>query len=141
MPLQSIDAAGHEVLIPATTNLAAGAVGVVTAGSISGTTAAGAAPTVAIAANTVCNDRRGSFDLLPVTGGGAQAAGVVATVRFASEYPTPPTVNIDLKDSTSSPNVPLATAPTAVTNAGFDILVAAVLTTARTYRVTYSVKA
>lgn len=121
-------------------NLAAAAVGVVTAGTIAGTTAAGAAPTVAVDATQVCNDRRGTFTLTPVTGGGAQAAGIVATVRFAQPYPAPPNVRVQIVNLTATPDLPII-AGAVPTTAGFDIVVAAVLVTANAYLVTYVVDA
>lgn len=116
------------------TQLAAGAVGVVTAGTISGTTNAGAAPTVAI---VECSDRRGQFTLSPVTGGGAQAAGVVATVRFVQPYGDAPVAvlcNIfNVTDQTA-----VACGPALVTGDGFGIG-STILTTAKVYNVTYLV--
>lgn len=117
-----------------TTQLTAGAVGVVTAGTISGTTAAGAAPTTAI---TDCTDRRGSFTLTPVTGGGAQAAGVVATVRFAKEYGDAPAgILVNVVNETDSTAV--AAGVTLLTAAGFGVMTT-ILTTAKVYRVNYVV--
>lgn len=114
--------------------LAAGAVGVVTAGTISGTTNAGAAPTVAV---TEASDRRGNFTLSPVTGGGAQAAGVTATVRFVKEYGDAPTsVIVNVVNETDQTAV--AAGATLITAAGFGIMTT-ILTTAKVYRVTYAV--
>lgn len=139
MGVQKIDGVGHAVRPGPNTSLVAGAVGVVTAGTISGTTAAGAAPTVAIAAGFSATDRAGTFDLTAVTGGGAQAAGDVATVRFANEYAaTPAAVNVNLYDDAGT-DVAIACAPTVVNTKGFNLNVAAALTTAHTYRCTYSV--
>lgn len=116
------------------TQLTAGAVGVVTAGTISGTTAAGAAPTTAI---TDCTDRRGNFTLSPVTGGGAQAAGVTATVRFNQEYgDAPAAVIVNVTNETDSTAV--AAGATLVTPAGFGVMTT-ILTTAKVYRVDYVV--
>lgn len=139
MVARRVDALGHDVLINLGTNLAAAAVGVTTAGSIAGTTAAGAAPTVAIASTQVCNDRRGTFTLTPVTGGGAQAAGIVATVRFSTSYPFIPNVNVQLVNTTPTPDVPILAGAVATVD-GFDIVVAAALTTANAYQVVYSVE-
>lgn len=134
------DGVGHGVQSRPATSLTAAAVGVTTAGSISGTTAAGAAPTVAIPTGFVCTDRAGTFDLTPVTGGGAQAAGVVATVRFANEYAaTPAAVLVTLHNTSATPDVPIVTAAADVNTQGFSILTAAALTTATAYRVTYHV--
>ena len=116
------------------TQLTAGAVSVVTAGTISGTTAAGAAPTTAI---TDCTDRRGNFTLSPVTGGGAQAAGVTATVRFVQPYGDAPAgVLVSVTNETDSTAV--AAGPTLITGDGFGIMTT-ILTTAKVYRVTYVV--
>lgn len=117
--------------------LAAAAVSVVTAGTIAGTTNAGAAPTVTSAAAT---DEYGSFVLNPVTGGGAQAAGATATVTFSNpRAAAPKTVLVNVVDSTT------ATTPTAVpayatsiTANGFSITTA-LLVTAHNYTVNYQV--
>lgn len=114
--------------------LAAAAVGVVTAGTISGTTNAGAAPTVAV---TEASDRRGQFVLTPVTGGGAQAAGITSTVRFVNSYGDAPTaVNVNVSNETAATGVAAGVAN--VTASGFDI-VTTILTTAQAYRIFYSV--
>lgn len=140
MGVQQIDAVGHAVRPAGGTALAAAAVGVTTAGSIAGTTAAGAAPTVAVPTGFVCTDRAGTFELTAVTGGGAQAAGDVATVRFAAEYPaTPSAVIATIHDVTATPDAARACAATAITTAGFNVNVAAALTTATAYRVSYVV--
>jgi hypothetical protein len=132
------DANNHLSPAPGTT-LAGGAVGVVTAGSISGTTAAGAAPTVAIPSGFSCNDSRGTFDLTAVTGGGAQAAGDVATVRFAKEYTARPgAVIVTLYDDDTT-DLARTVCATALTTAGFNINVPAVLVTAHVYRISYVV--
>jgi hypothetical protein len=140
MPAQFVDATGHEVLVSSTT-LTASAVGVVTAGTIAGTTAAGAAPTVALATGVVANDRRGVFTLTPVTGGGAQAAGAVATVRFAQEYPVAPAVSLNLTNTTANPQVPILATAGSITTAGFSVVTAAALTTATNYTCSYTVNA
>jgi hypothetical protein len=117
--------------------LTAGAVGVTTAGIVAGTTAAGAAPTVAI---VNAHDGGGSFDLTPVTGGGAQAAGVVATVRFNSARPTTPkAVVLNIHNTTATPDLPIVASCSAKTVNGFDVLVAAALVTANVYRVDFAV--
>lgn len=134
------DGVGHAVSSRPATTLAGAAVSVVTAGSIAGTTAAGAAPTVAIPSGFVCTDRAGTFELTAVTGGGAQAAGDVATIRFLSEYAaTPAAVIINFYDITASPDLARAAAATAVATTGFNINVPAVLVTATVYRVSYLV--
>lgn len=134
MPLPSIDFYGHEVSTGGA-QLALGAVGVVTAGSISGTTSAGAAPTVTV---TDATDQRGSFLLTPVTGGGAQAAGSVATVRFLKEYPSIPIVLVTLINETDGTATIVASSGL-VTTAGFNVFVGTALTTAKAYRVVYYV--
>lgn len=138
MPSYLRDAYGHENLPQtALTQLTAGAVGTTAAGTISGTTSAGAAPTVTI---TDCDDRAGSFLLNPVTGGGAQAAGTVCKVRFAREYPqTPTAVIITGFLNETDGNTFVAAGVTALTSAGFDIATGAVLVTAKAYRCTYFV--
>lgn len=140
MGVQHIDNVGHEVRPNPSTTLTAAAVSTTTAGSISGTTAAGAAPTVAIPTGFICTDRAGTFELTAVTGGGAQAAGDVATVRFVNEYAaTPAAVLVQLYDVTASPDVSRVVAATAVTTQGFNVNVPAVLVTATTYRISYVV--
>lgn len=140
MPAVKTDAVGHGVGSRPATSLTASAVSTTTAGTISGTTAAGAAPTVAIPSGFVANDRAGTFELTPVTGGGAQAAGVVATVRFAAEYAaTPAAVVVTLHNTTPTPDVPIVVAAASIATTGFDVLVAAALTTANVYRVSYHV--
>lgn len=140
MPTTRTDAVGHGVQSRPATNLTASAVSTTTAGTIAGTTAAGAAPTVAIPTGFVATDRAGTFELTAVTGGGAQAAGDVATVRFANEYAaTPAAVIINFYDVTAAPDVARVAAATAVTTQGFNINVPAVLVTATTYRVSYHV--
>ncbi len=134
MALVSTDSYAHEVSNGGT-QLTAGAVGVVTAGTISGTTAAGAAPTVAI---TSANDRAGSFTLTPVTGGGAQAAGKVATVRFAKEYSVAPIVTC-AGAVNETDTVAVSAFASVATTAGFDIYAVAALTTAKVYRLQYLV--
>lgn len=133
------DGVGHAVQSRPATSLTAAAVSVVTAGSIAGTTAAGAAPTVAIPTGFTCTDRAGTFDLTAVTGGGAQAAGDVGTVRFASEYAaTPAAVIVNLYDDAGT-DVAILVAPTSVNTKGFNINVAGALTTAHVYRCSYVV--
>lgn len=132
------DANNH--LLPAPgTSMTAGAVGVVTAGTISGTTAAGAAPTVAIPSGYSANDSRGTFDLSPVTGGGAQAAGDVATVRFVKEYTAKPGAVIVTCEAITDPDDNIICVASDVTTAGFNVLANAALTTAEVYRITYLV--
>lgn len=139
MSLQRIDNVGHEVRPNPSTTLTAAAVSVTTAGTISGTTAAGAAPTVAIPTGFICTDRAGTFELTAVTGGGAQAAGDVCTVRFVNEYAaTPAAVIINFYDNDATDLARVAAA-TAVNTQGFNINVPAVLVTAHAYRISYLV--
>lgn len=139
MAVQQIDAVGHAVRPATGTALAAAAVGVTTAGTIAGTTNAGAAPTVAIPTGFVCGDRAGTFDLTAVTGGGAQAAGDVATVRFANEYAaTPAAVIVNFYDDDVTDLARVAAA-VKVNTQGFAVNVPAVLVTAHIYRVSYIV--
>lgn len=117
------------------TQLTAGAVGVTTAGTISGTTNAGAAPTVTIGD---CTNLRGNFLLNPVTGGGAQSAGKVATVRFTAALPvTPAAVQLTLANETDS-TAPITYGVLALDANGFDIY-ASLLVTAKAYRIFYLV--
>src|ERR1051325_4136033 len=83
------DAYGHRNISTAP-NLTAGAGSTTVAGTIAPTTSAGAIPTVTFTRTHNANDVRGTFTLTPVTGGGAQAAGNVATVNFANPYGYPP---------------------------------------------------
>lgn len=123
------------------TALTAGAVSTSAAGTISPTTSAGAAPTVTLISGVTCDDTRGRFNLNPVTGGGAQAAGQVCLVRFAKPYSKIPTaVNLNLANNTDS-TAAIVVAPDAVTVAGFDILVGTALTTAKEYVIDYTVTA
>jgi hypothetical protein len=137
MPDQVIDKAGHEEYNYdlKITQLTAGAVSTSAAGTISGTTSAGAAPTVTI---RDCDDRRGFFLLNPVTGGGAQAAGQVALVRFATPYTRKPAVIVTIANETDTTAAIVASA-NLVTENGFDILVGSALTTAKAYSVNYHV--
>lgn len=118
------------------TQLTAGAVSTSAVGTISPTTAAGAAPTVAIGD---CTDRRGNFALSPVTGGGAQAAGEVALVRFAQPYGDPPAAVLVTVENETDGNAAVACAAADITGDGFDVMVGAALTTAKVYRVIYIV--
>lgn len=136
MSFEHRDKYGHKVTPTMQTQLTAGAVGVVTAGTISGTTAAGAAPTITVSDAT---DVRGSFLLNAVTGGGAQAAGKTATVRFLNEYPKAPIVTVNIVNETDT-TVVAGGGAASVTTAGFDIITPA-LTTAKAYRVNYEIEA
>lgn len=131
-----IDNYGHETPQAGATALTAGAVSTTAVGTISGTTSAGAAPTVTA---TDCTDRRGSFLLNPVTGGGAQAAGNVCEVRFARPYAAiPRSVQITMMNETDT-TAAIVVAAGAVTVAGFSVIVGTALTTAKAYRINYLV--
>ena len=133
----NLDVDGHEIGNQlAATQLTAGAVSTSAVGTISGTTAAGAAPTVTIGD---CTDRRGNFLLNPVTGGGAQAAGEVALVRFAKPYGAAPAVVLLTVENETDGNLVNVSAAADVTGDGFDITVDEVLITAKAYRVQYLV--
>ena len=133
----NLDVDGHEIRNQGTaTQLTAGAVSTSAVGTISGTTAAGAAPTVTIGD---CTDRRGNFLLNPVTGGGAQAAGEVALVRFAKPYGAAPAVVLLTVENETDGNLVNVSAAADVTGDGFDITVDEVLITAKAYRVQYLV--
>jgi len=130
------DAYGHEIGDTTVIQLTAGAVGTNAVGTIAGTAAAGAAPTVTIGD---CTDRRGNFLLNPVTGGGAQAAGAVALIKFARPYARPPgLVMVDVVNETDG-NLVASAAPLTVTGDGWSLVVGAALTTAKAYRVNYLV--
>jgi hypothetical protein len=118
------------------TAMAGAAVGVTTAGTIAGTTSAGAAPTVAIPSGFTATEKRGTFELTPVTGGGAQAAGIVATVRFTSSLAVKPNIIVQMNNVTDTTGAIVVSAINqAVT--GFDICVGTALTTAKVYRISY----
>lgn len=132
------DTNGHELPNPQAVQLTAGAVSTSAVGTISPTTSAGASPTVTI---VNCTDRAGTFTLSPVTGGGAQAAGIVAIVKFAIPYQKIPSailVTIDNDTDSTSAIVAAAVDPTV---AGFSVSVGAALTTAKVYNVQYAVVA
>jgi hypothetical protein len=135
MAARYIDINGHEVADSNGSTLTAGAVGTTVVGTIVGTTAAGAAPTVTV---TAANDRRGNFLLNPVTGGGAQAAGVVAKVFFAQPYPAAPGSVIVTADNETDTTAPITVSAANITVTGFDII-STVLTTAKAYRINYLV--
>ena len=135
---EAADALGHPTHTVNPLQLAAGAVGTTAAGTISPTTNAGAAPTVT---SVSADDARGSFILNPVTGGGAQAAGVVAEVRWSRFYTVVPnSVHLQCIDITT-PSNPAGQNPiyaSTVNAAGFSITTP-VLTTAHTYLITFQV--
>jgi hypothetical protein len=137
MPVLTCDSYGH-IDSPANVNvLAAAAVSTTVAGTIVGTTNAGAAPTVTA---VTANDNYGTYTLNPVTGGGAQAAGATSTVFFAQSFrKTPASVRVTVTNITV-PATPTAVAAyaTSVTSAGFSVTTA-LLVTANNYLVTYEV--
>lgn len=118
--------------------MAGAAVGVVTAGTISGTTSAGASPTVALVTGFTATQKRGTFELTPVTGGGAQAAGIVATVRFTTALAAKPVVLVQGNNVTDTTGAVVFSAINCATT-GFDICAGAALTTAKVYRINYTV--
>src|SRR6266568_7496566 len=127
MAFVPVDTYGHIDSPPGENVLAAAAVGVVTAGTISGSTSAGAAPTVT-AVNA--SDNGGKYTLNPVTGGGAQAAGATSTVVFAQSFRrTPKTVRVTVTDITTA-TTPTAVAAyaTPITSAGFSVTTALLVT-------------
>lgn len=133
-----VDAIHHEPQDGTATQLTAGAVSTTAVGTIAPTTSAGAAPTVTV---THATDRRGNFLLNPVTGGGAQAAGLVCKVIFAKPYAkVPAAVTVSMMNETDSTATIVAAASVA-TVAGFDIYVGTALTTAKAYRIHYAVHA
>lgn len=121
------------------TALTAGAVSTTAAGTISPTTAAGNAPTITFPTGFRSNDTAGTFEINPVTSGGAQAAGVIAKVRFLKPYGRIPTAVMVHMEPITDPDDAVIVCATAVTAAGFDVLANSVLTTAETYRVYYHV--
>lgn len=137
MPAVDLDKQFHEVDNQRTaTQLTAGAVSTGAVGTIAPTTNAGATPTVTI---TDCTDRRGNFLLNPVTGGGAQAAGEVAQIRFAQPYGrTPGAILVTVENETDG-NAAHTAAAADVTPDGFDLMVGSALTTAKAYRCQYLV--
>lgn len=135
MSLRYIDFNGHEVADLNGASLTAGAVSTTAVGTIAPTTAAGASPTVTI---TSANDRRGNFLLNPVTGGGAQSAGVTCKVIFAQPYSAAPAgVLVTIANETDT-TAPVRASALNITVTGFDIVTEA-LTTAKAYRVNYQV--
>lgn len=138
MATQTVDTYGHVNAPPGSNVLAAAAVGVVTAGTIAGTTNAGAAPTVTA---VTASDNYGQYTLNPVTGGGAQAAGATSTVVFAQSFGSTPIIQVTVTNITT-PATPTAVAayPTAVTSAGFSVTTG-LLVTANNYLVQYAVLA
>lgn len=135
MALQYTDFNGHQVADLNGAALTAGAVSTTAVGTIVGTTSAGAAPTVTV---TNANDRRGTFLLNPVTGGGAQAAGVTCKVFFAQPYAVAPAGVIVSATNETDSTATVTIAAQNITTTGFD-LVTTVLVTAKAYRVNYLV--
>lgn len=141
MAMQFKDALGHVVPENAPVTLTMGAVGTSAVGTISPTASAGAAPTTVLISGVTCDDSRGRFELNPVTGGGAQAAGQVVLVRFTKPYAKiPSAVTVTITNETDT-TAAIVAAANLVTVAGFDILVGTALTTAKKYIVNYHVVA
>lgn len=133
------DANYHETYNRLATALTFGAVSTTAVGTISPTTAAGASPTCTAVTGTTCTDRRGTFNLNPVTGGGAQAAGDVVGVVFAKPYEVAPSAVIVQMEPITDPDDAVIVCASDITVAGFNILANSVLTTAEVYKVTYLV--
>lgn len=132
------DAVGHRSEITGTA-LAAGAVSTTAVGTIAGTTSAGAAPTVTFVTGVACTDAGGTFQINPVTGGGAQAAGEVAVITFNNPYARiPSAIQVNMFNSTDTTGAIVASAST-VTAAGFKLMVGTALTTAKVYNVSFTV--
>lgn len=136
MPTVFEDTYGHRNLAGAPA-LTAGAVSTTAAGTIAPTTSAGATPTVTFGTGQTANDTRGSFTLSPVTGGGAQAAGVTAIVTFTNPYGQAPAC-IQVIVSNNAGPVAVAAYASSITAAGFSVNTS-ILTTANVYTVTYVV--
>jgi hypothetical protein len=130
------DTYGHRIPAAAPA-LAAAAVSTSVAGTIVGTTSAGAAPTVT---GVSANDTRGTYVLNPVTGGGAQAAGATSTVFFTNPYGVAPsTILVNVIDSTvAATPVWMGGYATGITASQFSVTTP-VLTTAHNYTVTYQI--
>lgn len=131
------DAYGH---FPATAGpvMAAGAVSTTAAGTIAPTTGAGQSPTVSFGTGQSANDVAGTFTLNPVTGGGAQSAGGVATVNFSNPQPClPKAVIVTIYDQANG--AAIAAAATNITCQGFTVSVGVALTTAHNYTVSYEI--
>jgi len=133
------DAYGHQSPSVGTA-LTAGAVSTTAVGTVVPTTAAGASPTVTAVS---ANDTAGNFTLNPVTGGGAQAAGAVATVFFSQPYAqAPKAILCSVVDQAAGANqVPIAAGVATIGTASFSINVGTALTTAHNYTVCYEVVA
>src|SRR3954470_582319 len=136
MPIVAEDFYGHPGIATGPA-LTAGAVSTTAAGTIAPTTAAGATPTVTFATGQTANDRRGSFTLNPVTGGGAQAAGVTAIVTFAQPYSVAPACVQVIVSNNAGP-VAVAAFASSITANGFSVNTS-ILTTANVYTATYVV--
>jgi hypothetical protein len=135
--LSAQDAYGH---FPASAGpvMGTGAVGTAAAGTIAPTTGAGSAPTVTFAAGQTANDTAGTFTLSPVTGGGGQSAGAVATVTYSNPQPSlPKAILVTIYDSANA--AAIAAAATTITTQGFQVSVGVALTTAHAYLVSYEV--
>lgn len=133
------DANYHETYNRQATALTFGAVSTTAVGTISPTTAAGAAPVTAAITGFTCTDRRGKFSLAPVTGGGAQAAGDIVAVVFAKPYEVAPSFVSVVLEPITDPDDSVIVCASDVTVNGFNILANSVLTTAETYYISYYV--
>lgn len=136
MPNYTADANAHGQTDLQATQLTAGAVSTTAAGTISPTINAGQSPTVTV---TDATDSRGSFILNPVTGGGAQAAGSVVQVRFLRPYTKAPVVTLTGAFNETDGNAAVGAYVTSVNELGFTVAVGGALTTAKAYRITYTV--
>jgi hypothetical protein len=122
-------------------NLVGAAVSTTAIGTIVGTTAAGAAPTVTFGTGQRATDMAGTFTLTPVTGGGSQAAGAVAQIFFQNSFEVAPAgVTVGVVDQAAgSSAVAVAAAASTITATGFTVNVSAALTTAHLYTISYIV--
>jgi hypothetical protein len=130
---------GHERYDSQATALTFGAVSTTAVGTISPTTAVGASPTCAAVTGFTCTDRRGKFAVLPVTGGGAQAAGAIVVVKFSKPYAVAPSLVLVQMEPITDPDDAVIVCATSVSVDGFSVLANSVLTTAETYYVSYIV--
>lgn len=140
MATQNIDTYLHWTKpAPDQTALTFGAVSTTAVGTISPTTAVGAAPVTSATSGFECNDRRGVFNLAPVTGGGGQSAADIVAVRFLKPYPQKPGAVIVTMEALTDPDDNVIVIASDVDQYGFNILANSVLTTAENYQITYLV--
>lgn len=134
--VQAYDPLNHPTPLPGAA-LTAAAAGTSAAGTIIPVNAgAGAGSATAIVAPHVPTDAGGRFNL---TAAGTPAAGVVAQVFFANAYGSPPIVEVEITDTTASPNLPVVASAEA-TATGFTIACSAALTAAHVYDVAFVVE-